>query len=366
MTNDRSAPIVVGKTPNAGSTPVGGAPPVPGAPRPPGGLAPPAPGNRVRSNSDQGSRDASSMEAVPQLGGLFAGGMPKLKSRGGVNTGASRDSSYTSDPESSVASAPRPPTTSAPRPPISAAPRLAPFNQRPLANVPSLNNLKRTNLSGDQRPVSSVSFRGPPPPIGKKPPPPPGSRKHSSPLPPSSSAPPPPSAPPAPPAAPRHPPPSPASNGISQSLAMQAVKRAATEAAAPRVSPPLPPAFSAPPPLPAAPLPPPFHAPTPPASAPPSQTPAAPPSRLSSVRSMLDPSSYTLSSHSNGNGQQNKARTTRRSVSSSKAGIIPIEDPRFKFQSEDVFPTPRHFHGGARRYRAGRGSSVPLDLSAFQ
>jgi hypothetical protein len=56
------------------------------------GLAPPVPGgNRARSNSDQGSRDsapAASMDAAPQLGGLFAGGMPKLKKRGGgVDTG---------------------------------------------------------------------------------------------------------------------------------------------------------------------------------------------------------------------------------------------------------------------------------------
>lgn len=64
---------------------MGGAPPVPG-------LAPPVPGgNRLRSNSDQGSRDtgsaAAGMDAAPQLGGLFAGGMPKLKKRGGVDTG---------------------------------------------------------------------------------------------------------------------------------------------------------------------------------------------------------------------------------------------------------------------------------------
>lgn len=66
-----------------------GAPAIPGMGRP-GGLAPPVPGgNRARANSDQG-RDTSSapMEAPPQLGGLFAGGMPKLKKRGGnVDTG---------------------------------------------------------------------------------------------------------------------------------------------------------------------------------------------------------------------------------------------------------------------------------------
>lgn len=58
----------------------------------PPGLAPPVPGNsRARSNSDQvgGARDSVvSSEPAPQLAGLFAGGMPKLKKRGGgVNTG---------------------------------------------------------------------------------------------------------------------------------------------------------------------------------------------------------------------------------------------------------------------------------------
>lgn len=58
----------------------------------PSGLAPPIPGgNRARSNSDQGSREnggSTGIEQPPQLGGLFAGGMPKLKKRGGgVDTG---------------------------------------------------------------------------------------------------------------------------------------------------------------------------------------------------------------------------------------------------------------------------------------
>ena len=56
----------------------------------PGGLEPPIPGNRARSNSDQGNADnrAAGIDQPPQLGGLFAGGMPKLKKRGGgVDTG---------------------------------------------------------------------------------------------------------------------------------------------------------------------------------------------------------------------------------------------------------------------------------------
>jgi hypothetical protein len=51
----------------------------------------PGGGNRARSNSDQSSRDsaaATTLEQPPQLAGIFAGGMPKLKKRGGgVDTG---------------------------------------------------------------------------------------------------------------------------------------------------------------------------------------------------------------------------------------------------------------------------------------
>ncbi|ROW11517.1 hypothetical protein VMCG_00986 [Cytospora schulzeri] len=44
---------------------------------------------------------------------------------------------------------------------------------------------------------------------------------------------------------------------------------------------------------------------------------------------------------------------------------ILIQDPRWKFVEEGVFPKPREFRGGQRKYRAGRGSSVPLDLSVL-
>lgn len=88
VTNDRSAPIVGKSAGDSSGPPPGGAPAIPGMGRP-SGLAPPVPGNRMRSNSDQGRDTGSSgVEAPPQLGGLFAGGMPKLKKRGGgVDTG---------------------------------------------------------------------------------------------------------------------------------------------------------------------------------------------------------------------------------------------------------------------------------------
>jgi hypothetical protein len=79
---------------------------------------------------------------------------------------------------------------------------------------------------------------------------------------------------------------------------------------------------------------------------------------------MMDSSSYTLtnggssmksptSSHAGGGGRE-------------KGRIRPIHDLRWRFQDESQFPRPREFTGGPKRYRAGRGSSVPLDLSAFE
>ncbi|KAF9879967.1 hypothetical protein CkaCkLH20_02778 [Colletotrichum karsti] len=120
VTNDRSAPVVGKVSGGGGGPPIGGAPPVPGmggAPKPPGGLAPPVPGNRARSNSDQSGRDNAPAPAVadsaPQLAGLFAGGMPKLrKTRGAVDTGAAADSSYLSDPENNMRSSSAPKTSS--------------------------------------------------------------------------------------------------------------------------------------------------------------------------------------------------------------------------------------------------------------
>jgi hypothetical protein len=99
VTNDRSAPIFGKQGGSSGGPPIGGALAIPAAGRPPGAPPPlPGPGvlGRGRSSSDNGPGSSggdgnvggSSIPAAPQLGGLFAGGMPKLhKTRGGVNTG---------------------------------------------------------------------------------------------------------------------------------------------------------------------------------------------------------------------------------------------------------------------------------------
>lgn len=102
VTNDRSAPAVAGAVAGTGAGAGAGA----GAGR--GSLgAPPVPRGRVvsagnvggasgpgesigRRNSDasQGTGGLGGVQASPVLAGLFAGGMPKLKSRsGGVDTG---------------------------------------------------------------------------------------------------------------------------------------------------------------------------------------------------------------------------------------------------------------------------------------
>jgi len=78
---------------------------------------------------------------------------------------------------------------------------------------------------------------------------------------------------------------------------------------------------------------------------------------------MLDPSSFTLAP--NGSGAKTPSPTRNTSNLSAGTGHYVVQDNRWKFVSEDKFPKPRDFIGGAKRYRAGRGSSVPLDLNTL-
>ncbi|CAL8583737.1 hypothetical protein XPA_009356 [Xanthoria parietina] len=361
--------------------------------KPPAGLAPPVPGtlsaSRGRSNSDTGgaTEDANAVPSAPQLGGIFAGvGMPKLKrTGGGVDTGASRGPTYASDPESSRTSAAKPPTFSVPKPPT--APKLNTLRPKPQATEssppqpanPLVANLRKPPPRPLQRPNSSAdvtpprappplpgSSRPPPPPLASRkpsappPPPPPSTPSSSAPQPPSSAAPTPPLAPPPPPSsAPRtspvrttssHPPHS-HSLGADpqQSLAMQAARNA----------------FGNGPPSPAAPPP-----PTPPVSVSRSSVPSPPPPPPS-IHPPSQPSirSRGNSNHSplpNGTGVSHGASPLVDSISPSRNESTRIEDPRWRFQEESQLPKPREFVGFAKKYRAGRGSSVPLDLSQFR
>ncbi|GAM87705.1 hypothetical protein ANO11243_057320 [Dothideomycetidae sp. 11243] len=402
VTNDRSGAILDVKK-GAGPSPLG-APPVPGlAPKTSSPLAPPRPdAGRARAASDLGD---SGNGGPPQLGGIFAGGIPKLRKSGGVKTGAESDSPYLSDNDTSRRS-PAPPAFSAPKPPSAprvpggAPPPPPPSNAPAPPNVAALKGGLRpvshtgalsTGLSGDlgaddPRRASTLSLptKPKPPLLGKKPPiPPPASRKPSgtappippsAPPPPSSHAPPAPPPPPPPPAGAPRPPqthapsPSPSSrapppppsappppSGFSPSIAQQAA-RSAFGHPSPGVSPPASPAPPPPrPPVSAAPPPPP-----PPSaiSQPALLSPNPPPPSAPIARRPLDASAYTLS---NG-GSHSPSPSRDASIGGHR---LNIENPKWKFQPDNALPNPRDFTNGPKRYRAGRGSSVPLDLAAF-
>lgn len=76
----------------------------------------------------------------------------------------------------------------------------------------------------------------------------------------------------------------------------------------------------------------------------------------------MDASAYTLT---NG-GSPGLSRGTSQVGGGGGGGArFVVQDTRFKFQPDEALPMPRQFTGGPKRYRAGRGSSVPLDLRAF-
>lgn len=82
----------------------------------------------------------------------------------------------------------------------------------------------------------------------------------------------------------------------------------------------------------------------------------------------MDASLYTLS-----NGGAGALRSPTGTIGGGggasgggKGQIVPVHDLRWRFQPEHSFPAPRPFVGREKRYRAGRGSSVPLDLSAYE
>lgn len=81
------------------------------------------------------------------------------------------------------------------------------------------------------------------------------------------------------------------------------------------------------------------------------------------AKPVLDPSSYTLSNGTNSNRNSSPSKNHGQVNGGAR---IWIEDSRWRFQAENQLPKPREFVGFPKTYRAGRGSSVPLDLSLFR
>ena len=79
--------------------------------------------------------------------------------------------------------------------------------------------------------------------------------------------------------------------------------------------------------------------------------------------SLADVAAYTLTNGLTGQSRSrgNSSANTRPSTGSK----LVINDSRFRFQNDDQLPAPRAFSGSQKRYRAGRGSSVPLDLASL-
>lgn len=416
VTNDRSAPLVA----KPASSLLGN---VSAAPQVPTNLIPPVPGglssNRARSSSDTGiggpPGDDARISPAPQLGGIFAGvGIPKLrKSGGGIDTG--RDESYYSDSGSSRPSIvksndsstlkPSPPVRPVSGPNVQSAQSSLPrpsiigkIPQRPTSQQ-KLDTRHEPNIPSSDSFVPKVPQ---PPPSTSKPPPPPFAwRKPSSAISqlassanlvasaesstyPSHPAPPPPipplasppkitsaptAAPPPPPATvPPNPPGrlkptsfhsnrTPSNDTFTPSLAVQAARNAFGLSDSPAVPPP------APPPAPPMPPTPPQTSESPAPIHPYSQPPKPPDSRPKShipSRPMLDASSYTLSNGSNLHPALPSSRDESDTLSA--LGALNIVDSRWHFQDEGELPKPREFLGGPKKYRAGRGSSVPLKL----
>ncbi|KAK4141891.1 uncharacterized protein C8A04DRAFT_13720 [Dichotomopilus funicola] len=101
---------------------------------------------------------------------------------------------------------------------------------------------------------------------------------------------------------------------------------------------------------------------------------------------MLDPSNFTLAPNGAGSKTPSPGRGPSPGLSSASLpgsaasgsgfGSVSgtgtgggeryvVQDSRWRFHGEEHFPKPRNFVGGARKYRAGRGSSVPLHLGAL-
>jgi hypothetical protein len=119
-----------------------------------------------------------------------------------------------------------------------------------------------------------------------------------------------------------------------------------------------------------------FH-PTPPPPPPPSQAPAPPVQPMAAAMGLGNSSSYTLtngrtnSMSTVGNGRVNSitasgALGNGNGLGNGGSGMLKIHDLRWKFQDDNTLPAPRQWKGVGKKYRAGRISSVPLDLRGYE
>ncbi|RIA84940.1 hypothetical protein C1645_831558 [Glomus cerebriforme] len=317
VTNDRSAPVIDGKKASVSSSS----------------------GGRARSSSASGGSNNVGINATtaPGIGGLFAGGIPKLKSRGGIDTG--RENNNLATPPPLPGGRPRAPSdgnrTSAtvsipqskvevPQYPLrNTVPKIVgktinseipppPLPNRTTPNIPSLPSRTKTSAVPPQIPNRTQTFNT------------------------TSSAPPLPSrnskgaAPPLPPASKKVPPPPP---NKPSSL---------TNKTAP------------PPPV------------RPASTVQRSQSPPPQPLQVHSLNpGKLRPASSAVLS----NGETNlRAFNPSRSISTSFTPKEPsTTEGRWTFRPSSDFPTPRPFTKLTREYPSGAssGSSIPLDLSSL-
>jgi hypothetical protein len=73
-----------------------------------------------------------------------------------------------------------------------------------------------------------------------------------------------------------------------------------------------------------------------------------------------DRSCYTAA-----NGRRSSISRGGSHIRRNEGARITIQDARFRFQPDEALPVPHRFHGLPKRYRAGKGSTIPLNLNAF-
>ncbi|KAI9313512.1 hypothetical protein BX666DRAFT_1977231 [Dichotomocladium elegans] len=385
VTNDRSAPQI-GNVKSSGPSSSGSMarPPIPGLGKASSGIAGSA--ASVASSSMGGTGGGG---GPPQLGGLFANGMPTLRKTRGAAVATGRGDDNTS----STFITPAPPRSPMAPPVVSKSPHTLP---RSFKSPPPIPGRGAPAVPPPPPPPPPAAGGGPPPPPPPPPPPhpvggatPPFPKSLGVPLPQGnrarSSSSPQRAIPPTPPRA--VPPPPPPSGSTSPARPLPSAPaipgRASPSRAVPRVPSPIKPAgLGVPPPLPpgrgrssstSSAGPPPSTPPPPPPPPPPPQAPIAPhaPSPRPAPPPAFNRSPVPAPPPPAVSSGWKLSLSKRVSAVPSKA---PLEPPategggKFTFRSMSELPRPRTFRQHVRRiYPSGesRGNAYPLDFSAI-